>query len=109
VQPARGFFTHWTDRLYRSQRNPLHPGERIELAESTVTIGPTMPTGAPAYADFEFREPLESPEYLWLEWNGDTCVLSAPPRVGEKVVFPARDFVKMLFEYIVFAPFRRDA
>ena len=109
VQPAQGFFSHWTDRLYRSHRNPLNPGERVTLAESTVTIGPTMPSGAPAYADFEFREPLESPEYLWLKWNGDTCVPSPPPRVGEKLVFPARDFAKMLFEWIVLSPFRRDA
>jgi hypothetical protein len=109
VQPARGFFSHWTDRLYRSHRNPLLPGERVALAESTVTVGPAMPSGAPAYADFEFREPLESTEYLWLKWNGDTCAPSAPPRIGEKLVFPARDFAKMLFEYIVLSPFRQGA
>jgi hypothetical protein len=99
VQPARGFFSHWTDWLYRSQRNPLRNGQRIELAELTVTIGPLTPGGTPGYADFEFRDALEA--HLWLQWNGDTCVLTAPPRAGETVVFPARDFAKMLFDNII--------
>jgi hypothetical protein len=101
VRPARGFFSHWTDRLYRSQRNSLRTGERIALAEMTVTIGPLTPSGMPAHADFEFHDPLEAPEYLWLQWNGNACVPSAPPRVGETVVFPASDFAKMLFDNII--------
>ena len=109
VQPAQGLSSHWTDRLYRSRRNPLQTGERIALAEMTVTIGPPASSGTPAYADFEFREPLEAREYLWLTWNGDACVLSAPPRVGEKVVFPASDFAKMLFEHITGSLFRVNA
>ncbi|HMI88717.1 MAG TPA: hypothetical protein VK550_31780, partial [Polyangiaceae bacterium] len=108
VRPAEGFFSQWTDWLYRSQRNPLRSGERIALADMTVTIGPLTPNGTPATADFEFLDPLEARGYLWLRWNGDACVPCAPPAVGETLVFPRRDFVKMLFDNIIGSFFRRD-
>src|SRR5262249_45045675 len=97
VKAARGLFSHGTDGLYRSQRNPLRPGDRIELAEMTATIGPLGPESRPSYADFEFRDPLESRDYLWLRWNGDACAPVEPPRIGETVVYPATDFAQMLF------------
>jgi hypothetical protein len=109
VQPARGFFSHWTDRLYRSRRNPLRTGDRIALAEMTVTIGPLTPIGTPASADFEFHDTLEARDYLWLKWNGGACVPCPPPRVGETLVFPATDFAKMLFDNIIGSFFRFDA
>lgn len=106
VRPARGFFSHWTDRLYRSARHPFRTGDRIAFAEMTVTIGPLTSTGTPAEADFAFREPLEARGYLWLRWNGETCVPCDPPRIGETVVFPASDFAKMLFDRIIGSFFR---
>jgi hypothetical protein len=109
VRPARGFFSRWTDRLYRSQRNPLKTGDRIELTDMTVRIGPLTSSGTPAQADFEFHDTLEAPGYLWLRWNGEACVPCAPPRVGETLVFPASDFVKMLFDSVMGSLFRRDA
>ena len=109
VRPARGFFSHWTDRLYRSERNPLRTGERVELSDMTVTIGPLTPSGTPAEADFEFRESLEAQRYLWLRWEGETCLPGDPPRIGETLVFPPRDFAKMLFENVVRSLFRSDA
>jgi hypothetical protein len=109
VEPARGLFSHWTDRLYRSRRNPLRTGETIALAESTVTIGPLTPSGTPAYADFEFQDPLEARRYLWLRWNDNACVPRDPPRVGETLVFPATDFAKMLFLNIIGSFFRGAA
>jgi hypothetical protein len=108
VRPARGFFLHWTDRLYRSERNPLHTGDRIELADMTVTVGAMTPNGTPADADFEFRDTLESPRYLWLRWDGESCTPCPPPAIGQSVVFPASDFVKMLFDNVVGSLFRRD-
>jgi hypothetical protein len=109
VRPARGFFSHWTDRLYRSERNPLRTGERIELSDMTVTIGPLTPHGTPAEADFEFREPLEAHRYLWLRWAGEACLPGDPPQIGETLVFPPKDFAKMLFENVVRSLFRSDA
>ena len=106
VRPARGFFTQWTDRLYRSRQNPLRTGERIELSDMTVTIGSLTASGMPAEADFEFRNPLEAHGYLWLRWDGERCSPSAPPRVGESVIFPAADFVKMLFDNVMGSLFR---
>jgi len=109
VRPARGFFSHWTDRLYRSQRNSLRTGERIELSDMAVTIGPLTPNGNPAEADFEFRDTLDARRYLWLRWTGQACAPCDPPRVGETLVFPASDFVKMLFENVLGSLFRRAA
>lgn len=108
VRPANGFFSNWTDRLYRSERNALQAGQRIELADMTVTVGPLLPNGNPAEADFEFRESLDSSEYLWIRWNGERCFVSNPPKVGETVVYPANDFAKMLFENVMGSFFRHD-
>jgi hypothetical protein len=107
VRPTLGFFATAADRLYRSEQNPLVQGQRIELADMTVTVGPLAPNGNPAEVDFEFRESLESTRYLWLRWDGASCVPSQPPRVGETVVFPAGDFVKLLFEAVMGSLFRR--
>jgi hypothetical protein len=109
VRPARGFFSHWTDRLYRSERNSLRTAERIEFSDMTVTIGPLTAGGTPAEADFEFNGPLEGPRYLWLRWQGDACLSSDPPRVGETLVFPARDFAEMLLDNVVRSLFPSDA
>jgi hypothetical protein len=108
VRPARGFFSHWTDRLYRSERNPLRTGERVDLRDVRVTIGPLTSQGTPAEAEFHFREPLESPHYLWLRWEGERCVPSEPPRIGETVVFPPTDFAAMLFDNVIKSLFRPD-
>jgi hypothetical protein len=109
VRPARGFFLHWTDRLYRSEHNPLRTGDRIELADMTVTIGALTSSGTPSEADFEFHDPLEAPRYLWLRWDGESCTPCPPPRIGQTVVFPPSDFVKMLFDNVVGSLFRHDA
>jgi hypothetical protein len=108
VRPSLGFFATAADRLYRSEQNPLVQGQRIELADVTVTVGPLAPNGNPAEVDFEFRESLESTRYLWLRWDGASCVPSPPPRVGETVVFPAGDFVKLLFEAVMGSLFDAD-
>ena len=84
VRPARGFFSHWTDRLYRSERNPLRTAERVELRDVTVTIGPLTPNGTPAEADFEFKEPLEAHLYLWLRWDGEIVRPLRSPCVSER-------------------------
>jgi hypothetical protein len=109
VRPARGFFLHRTDGLYRSEQNPLHTGDRIELADMTVTIGALTSSGTPAEADFEFREALEAPRYLWLRWDGETCTPCPPPHVGQTVVFPASDFLKMMFDSLLGSLFHHDA
>jgi hypothetical protein len=101
VRPSRGFFFGPTDRLYRSDRNPLRTGDRIELEDMTIVIGPLTPDGDPAEVDFEFREGLESPRYFFLRWQGEKCTATMPPRVGETVVYPATDFVKMLFDNVM--------
>jgi hypothetical protein len=108
VRPARGFFSHWTDRLYRSERNPLRTAERVELSDLTVTIGALTPSGTPAEADFEFSDPLEASRYLWLKWEDGRCFPAAPPRVGETLVFPSKDFAEMLFDNMIRALFRGD-
>jgi hypothetical protein len=74
----------------------------------TVTIGAMTPNGTPADADFEFRDTLESPRYLWLRWEGESCIPSPPPAIGQSVVYPASDFVKMLFDNVIGSLFRRD-
>ncbi|MET0593593.1 MAG: hypothetical protein ABW133_12895, partial [Polyangiaceae bacterium] len=108
VRPAHGFFSSPTDRLYRSERQPLKAGQRIELSDMSVTIGALLPNGNPAEVDFEFRESLDSSQYLWIRWDGGRCFVSKPPAVGETIVYPAGDFLKLLVENVMGSFFRHD-
>jgi hypothetical protein len=96
VRPEDGFFLTWPDRLYRSALTPMRSGETIALDDLTVTVNSMTEDGRPAEADFAFREPLESNDYLWMAWQEKACVPFTPPRVGETTVLPRIDFLKLV-------------
>jgi hypothetical protein len=96
VRPEDGFFLSWPDRLYRSALAPLLPGETIVLEDLTVTVTSMTPDGRPAEADFAFREPLESSDYVWMAWRENACEPFTPPTIGETTVLPRIDFLQLV-------------
>jgi hypothetical protein len=97
VRPERGFFAERGDRIFRAARRPMRLGEAVVLSDVTVTISELLPNGKPAAAEFFFREPLESPNYLWRSWNDHGCESLHLPGVGKSVTLPAVDTDKLLW------------
>lgn len=97
VRPAKGFLADGPDRVFRSQRFPLRLGDKVELSDMSITITEMRPEGNAAAALFAFREPLESPKFLWLAWDQHGCHPFSPPRVGETVTLGQIDFQKLAF------------
>jgi hypothetical protein len=96
VRPRSGFMANWPDRLYRSPENPMRKGERVELSDVTIEVIDLTTDGRPAEAELRFHEPLESDAYRWMRWQGARYEPFRPPGVGETVVFPEIDFLKVL-------------
>ena len=107
LRPTGGLFASWTDFLYRSPRNPLRMGDVIHLRDMSVKISAESPDGQLTEAEIEFTEPLESPRYVWQQWEGDRCVPFTPPPVGVTVVLPAIDMAKLVVDQVMKSPFER--
>jgi hypothetical protein len=95
VRPADGFLAPGADRVFRSERYPMKPGEKVELSDMTITITALRSDGNPSEAAFVFREALESSKHLWLAWDQHGCHSFSPPRIGETVTLKAIDLWKL--------------
>lgn len=105
VRPAAGFFpqrgaaprglrppafsdqylSQLTNRLFRSDAEPLAVGQRIDLDGVVVEIVDLTKDGRPAAAAFRFDRSLEDPSYRWLRWEDGRFVPFTPPPVGDTV------------------------
>jgi hypothetical protein len=88
VTSERGFFSEGWD--LRSPQLPFHRGDRIELAELTISVVDVTADGRPRQVDFSFRDSLESQRYVWLSWHDGRLVPFRPPLNGEGRVIAAR-------------------
>jgi hypothetical protein len=95
VTQAGGFQQAQSEQLLRSPRHPLRVGELVELDGFSVEITATTPDGRPLEVKVRFAEPLESPRYLWLMWQGRGFVPFRVPQPGERVVLPAFDPIQV--------------
>lgn len=86
VRPEAGFYAEELEQHYRSLKFPFHVGERVVLSDMTVEIIALTRDNRPAVCDFTFREPLESPRYVWLTWkHAIGFVPFELPRVGRSI------------------------
>jgi hypothetical protein len=86
IRPQGGYLRFPLDRIFRSERRELTLGEQVKLTGMTVTITALTPDGRPDEATFRFDEPLESPSFVWLCFQGDGFKPFTPPRVGQEVM-----------------------
>lgn len=78
-----------TDRLTRGYE-PFVVGDVIKLSDSTVEIIAVNADGVPTEVCFSFARPLENEAFRWMQWKDQTLVPFTPPKVGERVSFPAQ-------------------
>ncbi len=88
IRPEGGFLRSFLDRLYRGPSQPMHSGERVELAGMTVQITGMTPDKRPAEAQFEFDRSLENESLMWMKWENGKFVPFEIPKVGESEVLP---------------------
>lgn len=87
VTPAQGFYDQPQES--RARLHPLEAGQRIELTDMSATVLKLNADGRPASAEFEFKQALSSPEYVWLTWRDGQLEPWVPPAVGEAKTLPA--------------------
>lgn len=80
-----GLLPRAIDRLLRSRREPLEPGDKVELEGFHAEVLTTGPAG-PTEVRFRFAVPLEAPDHRWLAWEDGAYRPFTPPAAGESVV-----------------------
>ncbi|MBI2388542.1 MAG: hypothetical protein HYV09_02900 [Deltaproteobacteria bacterium] len=86
---AAGLVGDSTDRLTRGYE-PFIVGEVVKLSDLTVEIIEVNADGVPTVVCFSFARPLENEAFRWMQWKDQTLAPFTPPKVGERVSFPAQ-------------------
>jgi hypothetical protein len=92
LAPAEGYLRYFEDTNVRSRQVPFARGDRVELADFTITIAATTEDDRPAEVEYRFAVPLEDPSLRWLVWQGGGYRPFVPPAVGASLVLPAEHF-----------------
>jgi hypothetical protein len=79
-------------RLYRGEKDPMAPGDRVTLDGLTIEVTKVTADGRPLVAVFAFEKPLSSPDLRWVVWEKDRFVKFTPPSSDGAVthIEPAR-------------------
>ena len=83
VEPEGGYV--WL--LVRDNAHPMPVGHIVKLAGVSVEVLSLTEKGYPGEVAFRFENPLEDPEYVWLQFDHDTFVPFALPGIGETVTW----------------------
>ena len=94
LQQAGGFIGDPISRLMWSKHRTFRVGERIEQSDMILTVNALTADGRPLNIDIQFARALEDPSFLWVQWLGSRSERFVPPRVGERTVLPAADYIE---------------
>ena len=83
--------------MLRSPRRPLRVGDVVQIQGFSAHITALMPDGRPAEALIRFATPLEDPSLRWFCWSGAGYGSFRLPAVGERVVLPKVDLLKVAY------------
>lgn len=75
------------ERLFRSAKRPLRPGDALDLEGLVVTVLDVADQG-PTRIRLEFAEPPESDVYQIIAFQDRAFRRLIPPRIGESVIVP---------------------
>jgi hypothetical protein len=89
LRPARGWGELPIERVFGSVSRMPREGRELTLDQMRLRVEASAEDGRPMSVQFRFTTPLESPERLWLVWQGTSPVAWQPPAVGQQVVLPA--------------------
>jgi hypothetical protein len=96
MRPERGFLLSAPERHYRSHPETLAPGTHVQLGEMDVEIVDSTADRRPQTARFRFHEPLRSPRYLFMRFDGKGFVPWQPAAAGSRERFVRRDLIGVL-------------
>lgn len=80
-------FTTLPEGLLHDPLRPYRIGDRVETNKFTATILETGTMG-PKKVEFQFQNPVDSPEYLFLTWREGGLRQFPMPAVGESILLP---------------------
>lgn len=72
------------------------PGDKRQVGQTRVTVIKVDERAAPVEFEFEFEEPLESSNYVFLRWDETRYSPFVIPAVGDSVLLPAADYLQVL-------------
>jgi hypothetical protein len=98
IEQARGFLLRPEETHYRDDARTLSD---VALSELHARVVARLADGRPRAVAFEFREPLESPRYLFRIYR-DGSLVAAAAAISGGVTLPAEDF----FRFVVLEAFR---
>lgn len=75
------------EQLFRSKKNPMRPGDRLDLKGLVITVLETGDTG-PSRIHLEFAEPPESDRYQILVFRNGRYERIVPPPPGTSLELP---------------------
>ncbi len=87
VSAPLGFLESPFDRVYRSLREPMHPGQGLQLTRAQIIVTRTNPRGEPTAIELRTAEPLDKLRII--AWNGSAYVRFKLPPVGRSQGVPA--------------------
>jgi hypothetical protein len=97
IKPSRGFLAPGSLWTLRSPKKRSFVGETLELTGVTYRVTEVTTDGRPAEVLVRFAAPLNSDEFIWLQWgNRGGYVPFSLPEPGTSVVVPAIDFESLL-------------
>jgi hypothetical protein len=76
------------DHLYRDA-TPLRVGDRIAYGGTTIQIIEASEAGRPTEIEVDFRQDLDDPVFIWLQWKNGVYQPFRPPAVGDTVTLPS--------------------
>ncbi len=97
LAPRGGFLQNPASKLMWSPKRPFTAGERIPVGETVFTVRSVTPDRRPLEVDVRFDRSLDEPGYVFEQWIDTRYRPFTPPAVGQTVILPAADYMKVIF------------
>lgn len=91
LETADGYFAGLLYHITWTPRDRRPAGFTRDLGDTRYLVREATPDGRPESVRVTFAEPLESPRYRWVAWQGKSFTTFAPPAVGSTVTLAAVD------------------
>jgi hypothetical protein len=105
VQPRGGYLLSPPSQLLSGRKNTFAPGHSIDLGPVTLVVKTVTSDLRPAIVEAQFERPLEDPIFVWRQWLDTGFAPFTPPAIGQSVVLPAADFLRVTLGDAVKLPF----
>lgn len=89
VVAPHGFLESPFDRVYRSLREPMHPGQGLQLTGAQIVVTRTNARGEPTAIEYRSVRPLD--DLRIIAWNGSAYSRFTLPPVGSSRILPRFD------------------